>query len=88
MWGRFTVAPDMDEVPGAYSHTRYSVSGSRFMRVNINKTEKWAKVRTHDLSHWSTLTRNWTEVERNRCGVGLLKRFWNYLRVCGIFAMR
>ena len=53
MWGKFTVAPDTDQVPGADPYTRYSVSGSRFMRVDSNETEKWAKIRVYDLSHWS-----------------------------------
>jgi hypothetical protein len=53
MWGKFTVALDTDGVPGADSYTMHSVSGSRFVRVNTNETEKWAKIRVCDLSHWS-----------------------------------
>jgi len=53
VWGKFTVAPDTDEVPGANEHTKYSVSESRFMRVDSNGARRWAKVRVYDLSHWS-----------------------------------
>ena len=52
-WRKFTVAPDMDKVPGADSYTRYSVSGSRFMRVDNSEAEEWANIRVYDLSHWS-----------------------------------
>ena len=53
VWGKFTVAPDADEVPGADLYTKYSVSGSRFVRVDSNEAERWVKVRVCDLSHWS-----------------------------------
>ena len=53
VWGKYTVAPDTGDVPGADGFPRYSVSGSRFARVYVNETEKWAKVRLYDLSHWS-----------------------------------
>jgi hypothetical protein len=47
------VAPDTDEVPGADPYTKYSVSGSRFVAIDTNETEEWAKIRVYDLSHWS-----------------------------------
>jgi len=53
IWGKFTVAPDLDEVPSVDRHTKYSVSGSRFMRVDVNEAKRWAKIRVYDLSHWS-----------------------------------
>lgn len=53
VWGKFTVTPDLDGVPRADQYTKYSVSGSRFMKVDINERKRWAKVRMYDLSHWS-----------------------------------
>jgi hypothetical protein len=50
-WGKYTVALDMDEVPGAVP--RYSISGSRFVGVYLSKTTNWAKVRLWDVSHGS-----------------------------------
>ena len=52
-WGKYTVAPDVNDTPGANGFPRYSVSGSRFARIFINKTEKLARVKLYDLSHWS-----------------------------------
>ena len=52
-WEKFTVAPEPDEVSDANSYTQYSVSGSRFVKVDTNETEKWVKIRAYDLSHWS-----------------------------------
>ena len=53
IWGKFTIAPDTDEVPGADLYTKYLVSGSRFVRVDIEEKEGWVKVRVYDLRHWS-----------------------------------
>ena len=63
VWKKFTVALDTDGVPGANSYTRYSVSGSRFMKVDTNETGMWAKIRVYDLSHWSHQHPN-TELDR------------------------
>lgn len=52
-WRKYTIAPDTDDVPGVVGSPKYSVSGSRFVRVYTNEAEKWAKVKSYDLSHWS-----------------------------------
>lgn len=51
VWGKYTAAPDMCDVPGAEGFPQYSVSGSRFVRVDYNGIEMWAKVRVYVLSH-------------------------------------
>jgi hypothetical protein len=74
-WRRFTAAPDTDEVPGADPYEKYSVSGSRFMRIDIGRRERWALIRVYDLSHW-TRPPNWTVMasrKRKRCGIDSLK---------------
>ena len=40
--GTFTVPPDMDEI---LAFRMYPVSGSRFVMVDINETERWAKIK-------------------------------------------
>lgn len=52
-WKKFTITPDTDIVSGADPYTRYSVSGSRFVRVDTSETKRWAKIRIYDLSPWS-----------------------------------
>ena len=50
-WEEYTIAADMHGDPRAGVSTRYSVLGSRFVRFELHKTEKWAKFRLYDLSH-------------------------------------
>ena len=52
-WEKFAVTLDMDEVSRPRSSTKFSISGSRFVMVDTNETEGWAKIRMYDLSHWS-----------------------------------
>ena len=67
-WGKFTIALDIDQVPSADPEsTKCSISGSRFMRVDTSETERWAKVRVYDLSHWS---RRHPDAELDRLGGG------------------
>lgn len=51
-WKNFTVSPDPAELRGANS-AEYSVSGSRFVRIDTSNAGKWARIRVYDLSHWS-----------------------------------
>ena len=52
-WGKYTIAPEMDDVPGSTGFPIYSISGSRFVRVDTATTREWVKVRMYDLSHWA-----------------------------------
>ena len=49
-WEKFTISPDIDELS---AFRMYSVSGSRFVMVDINEVGRWAKIRVYDLTHWS-----------------------------------
>ena len=39
MWGKFTITPDMDDV-STDLYTNYSVSGSRFVRIDADERER------------------------------------------------
>ena len=51
-WRDFTVSPDPAEIRDA-SNAEYSVSGSRFVRIDTSNAGKLARIKVYDLSHWS-----------------------------------
>ena len=77
-WGKYTIVQDMADDQSAEEGTSYSVSGSRFVRIDANfGAVKGAKVNIIDLSHWS---HQQPDMRREGCGepggTNLLKGFW------------
>ncbi|KAF9791927.1 hypothetical protein BJ322DRAFT_1026234 [Thelephora terrestris] len=78
---QYAITPDTDGIPGAIRFLRYSVWGSRFVRVYTNEDEKRAKVSLFDLIHWNPQQPDMGPGGRGarmrRRGLGSLKESWS-----------